>query len=127
MTEENQNQSQDQNVTPSSPVSNNQTPPVPETTDGGTEKTGAGPILGAVIIVILLAIGGYYFWTTYLEETTFTDTTNEQIMEEEPPTAEELQVQSSSDAIDDIEMDLDASEFNNLDAELNDIEGELTF
>lgn len=78
------------------------------------EKSGIGPIIGAIIVVILLAVGGLYYWGAYLEERSGGPA------EGAPDTVlETLRSQSASDEADAIQTDLDATD---LDAITSDID-----
>ena len=90
---------------------------------GGEVKKPMGPIIGVAIIVIVLILGGLYFWSTQLSKE---EMTAEEITAQEDPALIELQKQSDSDEIADIEADLDATDLEGLDAELEQIEQELT-
>jgi len=77
-----------------------------------------GPLLGIVIIVGLLVIGGLY-----LAGMEFTDRSN---IEESDPQTEQLKTQGSSDELEAIEADLEATDTSSLDAGSAELEGELT-
>lgn len=96
------------------------------------EKSGgSGAMIGAVVvIVIIVALGAYVFMNRdsgtnapqYSEEE---QAELDAIVDAPDQTLEELQQQGSSDEIADIEADIDATDLDNLDQELGDIEGEL--
>ena len=89
----------------------------------GEPKSSVGPIVGIVIIIIVLVIGGLYFWGQKLS----TDDPDPEFSTSDSQT-EELADTSDSDAVDDIDADLDAvgdEDLDALDAELGDIDAEL--
>lgn len=84
-------------------------------------KSSIGSIIGTIIIIALIILGGLYFWGKRIEESK-----NLQSLTEEPITEEEIQAErnvisetNSSDELNSIEADLNATEINNLDSELN--------
>jgi len=84
-------------------------------------KSSIGSIIGTIIIIALIILGGLYFWGKRIEESK-----NIQSLTEEPVTEEEIQAErdaivetNSSDELSSIEADLNATEINNLDSELN--------
>lgn len=66
----------------------------------------AGPIIGAIIILAVVIFGALYFMGEQGDRAL-----NSQV--------ESIETQSDSDELADIEADLEATETNNLDAELN--------
>lgn len=64
----------------------------------------AGPIIGAIVILAILILGGLYFWSQRAG--------NDAVIEE-------INTQTNSDAAATIEADLNATDIENLDAELN--------
>ncbi len=74
------------------------------------DKKSVGPLIAVIIILALIVIGGLYFLKqrssapTYVPETTQGDTVTESLMQ-----------QSSSDDLDAIEADLNATNLDNLD------------
>ena len=82
-----------------------------------------GPVIGAIVVIAILAVGGLYYWGAELRKTEM-NLSNEQeyapmeVADNTPTTYELLNV-STSDEIPDIEGDLNASNFDALDAELN--------
>jgi len=71
-----------------------------------------GPVIGIIIILVVIILAGLYFWgqkdmDTEIEETNTTAST------------ESITVQSQSDETDSIENDLNNTEIESLDAELN--------
>ena len=95
------------------------------------EKSGKGPIIGAVIIIIILIIGGLYVWKN--SSLSIPDETGT-VGKNEAGTAIEmlpdgslnaLESQSSADDLGSIEADVLNTDFSNLDEELGVIETEL--
>ena len=104
------------------------TPP-PSTSQSGGEspKQGpVGPIVGVIIIVAVLVLGGLYYWGTKLNEQRSLDAMSGDEIENLPDEQlEDLQVQDTSDTIESIGNDLDATDLENLDAELEQIDADL--
>ena len=67
----------------------------------------AGPIIGAIVILAVIIFGALYFWGQREES---------QALNQELDT---INIQSDSDETADIEADLNSTEIENLDAELN--------
>jgi len=82
---------------------------------------GIGPILGIIIIVILIALGGLYYFTTGIN-----NLEQQEIQDETTPdeAAATLEVQGTSDDLADIEADLNASDFSNLDESVTSFDAE---
>ncbi len=76
----------------------------PTTESGGS----AGPIIGVIVILAIIILAGLYFWGQRAGDETMTD-----------KTVESINMQSDSDAAAAIEADLDATNIENLDSELN--------
>lgn len=70
---------------------------------------GVGPIIGSIIIIILIIIGGIYYWNSIIDERAATQDTSEQ---------------SEAESISEIEAELNTTDLDNLDAELEQIEAE---
>ena len=88
-----------------------------------SENRPAGPVIGAVIIILILVVGALYFWGAKLNKEA--NQTPEDILSAEDQTLNQLQTQSTSTEIGDIETDLNATDLNNLDADLQNIDKEL--
>ena len=101
------------------PSQEEQVVPAAATTDSPQEKS-SGPLVGIVIIVVLFIIGGYYYWTTQVDRGS-TQTQESVISPETASIIESLQTQGTTDEISDIEDDLNSTDLENLDAELDDI------
>ncbi len=91
------------------------------------EKTPMGPIVGIIVIIIVLVVGGLYFWGQRISTSVDENLTPEEITIKEDTATEALKTQGTSDVVADIEADLSATNLDNLDAELQQIEAELTF
>lgn len=64
----------------------------------------AGPVIGIVVILVIVILGALYFWNQ--------SRTNDAALES-------IQTQNESDEANSIEADLDATNVDNLDAEIN--------
>lgn len=84
-------------------------------------KTAWGPLIGLIIILILIIAGSFYFFRSEQQannpENTSADNIENELME--------LQTQSQSDEVSDIEADLEATNLDNIDAEISMIEDEI--
>jgi len=90
------------------------------------EKSTSGPLIGVAIIIIVLIAGGIYFWSTAVNQ----DEDGDQLPtiqsgEETDAIVSRLESQGTSDEIADIEADLNTTELDNLDSELDDLLNEL--
>ncbi len=94
----------------------NMMPPMPE------EKSHFGAISGIVIIVVILALGGLYLWGKELSnqepEASENSVMNGTAVDE---STQALEAQGTSDNISDIETDLNNTNLENLDADLDSI------
>lgn len=94
----------------------NMMPPMPE------EKSHFGAISGIVIIVVILALGGLYLWGKELSNqapaTPESGVMNEAAVDS---STQALETQGTSDNISDIEADLNNTNLENLDADLQSI------
>jgi len=83
------------------------------------ENGGLGATIGSVIVIVVLILGGFYLWSQK-------NANIEALLDEPLPESDEtltaLQAQSTSDNIESIENDLNATDLENLDAELADID-----
>jgi hypothetical protein len=107
---------QDQNTPTSSqtPESVQYSSPLP-----AEHRGSMGAVIGAIIIVVILLLIGLYLWGAQLAQSPSTVT--EEVVEE---TSDEAPL-TGTDAVADIESDLEATEFEEIDDELNSIEAEL--
>lgn len=83
----------------------NQMPPM----SGQTEKKSMGPLIAVIIILALIIIGGLYFLKERSSQPIYTPTPAGDGI------TESLNTQSSSDELNSIEADLNATDLNNLD------------
>lgn len=91
------------------------------------DKKSVGSIIGIIIIIVIIIIGGLYYWGSYLNKQDLASLTPEEIASQDDTAVEQLQEQGTSDEIADIEADLNATDLEGLDAELEQIEMELNF
>lgn len=90
-------------------------------------------ILGLLIVALVLILGGLYLWYANAFQTTPVETPERVVAEmpNEPETAnaeaavQQLRTVSPADDLDSIEADLESTNFDELNAELNAIEAEL--
>lgn len=98
---------------------------------GGSQKKSMGPVIGIAIIVVIIIFGGLYYWGAQINKQEAKDLqeslTAEQIESQEDTAVEQLEVQSQSDEVADIETDLNATDLENLDQELENIDLEFSF
>lgn len=83
-------------------------------------KSGIGSIISIVVIISIIILGGLYFWGKRIEEAKLKEAlvgADIQPMMEQNE-ASVIRSVSSSDDLGSIEADLNATNFNNLDAEL---------
>lgn len=117
---------------------NNMTTPEEMTTQPemtNDEPIANGPVLALLAVLLLVVLGGMYYWYTNLESTepavveTPTRPTAEENNEPESTTAEAqagaATIVSTSDEISAIEADLESTDLESLDTELQAIENEL--
>ena len=86
------------------------------------KKSEVGPIIGTVVIIAVIILGGLYFWGKRLEEAKLkqnlvTDSTSSQSTESDE--ASRIRNTSSSDDLNSIQADLNATSYNNLNSETN--------
>ena len=85
-----------------------------------TQKSSIGGIIGTIIIIALIILGGLYFWGKRIEESR----AKQELTSDNTPTQAEvneaasIKSVSSSDDLNSIEGDLNATNFENLDAEM---------
>lgn len=89
----------------------------------GGEKS-MGPLIGSIIIVVILIAGGFYLWNKEMtedemagEDNMMMDDSGTTMMEGDVKT-KALETQNTSDETSAIEADLNATDLNNMDAEL---------
>lgn len=78
-----------------------------------------GPLVGIIVVVIVVVLGGMYFWGQRIEKS------GEDTAFENDAATESLENQSSSDEIAAIEADINNTDLQNLDTELNQIDADL--
>jgi hypothetical protein len=76
------------------------------------QESSTGPAIAIIIVLAMIILGGFYFWG---ERSKSTDTTLETNPEEMIST---IETQSTSDESSSIEEDLNNTELDNIDAEL---------
>lgn len=94
---------------------------------GDESHNALGPTIGIIIIVALLVAGAFYFWGTQFDLGLGIDGTGDapQQQTETDPSTEALRDVSTSTDVDAIEQDLNATELEDLDQELQQIEQDL--
>lgn len=98
---------------------------MPEIEPPKSKSTGA--IVGSIIIIVILIIGGLYLWGKQITKVEIQQaTTPEQILSEPDQTLGSLKNQSASDKVKDIEADLNTTNLDNLNKELENINTELS-
>jgi len=88
------------------------------TTTSLEKKSSWGPVIGLVIILALIIIGGLYF---LMQDQNVPENPEANNSEQD---LNDLRSQSSSDSLAEIEADLESTNLDNLDAELDLIESE---
>lgn len=83
------------------------------------DKKSKGPLVAVIIILVLIIVGGLYFLKERSAQEVFIPT------ETEDSVVESLNQQSSSDELESIEADLNATDLENLDQGAAAIEAEL--
>ncbi len=99
----------------------------PTQTEGVEEKS-TGAIIGIIIIVVLLVIGGiYYIETRSSHEPAPTEQvqTPKEIQSSTNNIVKSIEKQGTSDKINDIQKDLNNTNFKNIDVDLGKINSEL--
>jgi|ETNmetMinimDraft_33_1059910.scaffolds.fasta_scaffold03614_4 uncharacterized protein HemX len=86
-----------------------------------------GPIIGSIVIIIVLVLGGLYFIGKKGDDEGLSNPSTEEIQNAPDEILGTLQEQGISDAVEEIEEDLDATILDDLDAEFQNIEVELNF
>ncbi len=114
---ENENQTEVQ-----SPVNES---PAPEQENTPREKS-AGGVISTIIVVVIILIGAVYLFNSREPVAKTPEITAEEITAAPDAQKENLLEQSTSDNVTAIEADLDTTNFDGLDSELQAIEAELT-
>ena len=94
----------------------NQMPPI---MSGQPAKKSIGPLIAVIVILALIVIGGLYFLKQRASQPVYVPTTTSDSI------TESLNTQSSSDDLNSIEADLNATDINNLDQGAATIEAQL--
>ncbi len=80
---------------------------------GGEESGGsAGPVIGVIVILAIVVLGGLYFWGQRSNDALLDDAAVDEVVES-------IGEQSEADDTSSIEADLDATDVENVDAEIN--------
>lgn len=86
-------------------------------------KSSVGSIIGTIIIIAIIILGGLYFWGKRMQEAKIKENlvndTSSQTTEVDETTT--IQTVSSSDDLNAIEADLNATNLDNLGSEVNSI------
>ena len=94
------------------------------------QQKSIGPIIGIAIILVIIIFGGLYYWGGQISNQKLREqqenVTAEEILNQEDVILERLRIQETSDEIIDIEADLDVTDLNDLDKELENIDAELS-
>lgn len=91
-----------------------------------------GPILGVLIVVLVLILGGLYLWGSMIADNENGALVERTIPNNEPETTRAqadgqiMGTVSSSDELGAIEADLESTNLNDLDTELNQIDAEMS-
>lgn len=78
------------------------------------KDSGVGPVIGSIIIILLIILGGLYHWGSIIQRTQAPENVNESL-----PTL------SESDEIIDIEKDIEATNTDEIDSLLDEINSEI--
>ncbi len=89
-----------------------------------TNPSSIGSIVGTIIIIAFIILGGLYFWGKHVEESKSAESLTSETMEtsgnmSEDNEAAAIKSTSSSDDLDSIEADLQATNLEDLGAEAN--------
>ncbi|MEK7628320.1 MAG: hypothetical protein AAB421_02800 [Patescibacteria group bacterium] len=97
---------------------------IPQTAPIEAHKSSLGPIVGAVVIIALMVFGGLYYWGSQLQQEAAAELPF--IMDDGsvPPASTEdttagIPAPSNSDAVVDIEADINNTDFDALDAQID--------
>ena len=94
--------------------------------DSRENSNGKGPLIGSIIVILILIAGLAYLWQNFPGRSEVpADMSAEDIEALPDEAAKSLEYQSSSDEISAIEADLNNTDLDNLDAELDTISAEL--
>ncbi len=87
------------------------------------ERESKGPVVGIVVIIVLLILGGVYLWQS--KSTEVPVNTDDQTASTTDEMTQQLSNQGSSTNPKDIEADVNATNLDGIDKELNQIGNEL--
>jgi uncharacterized protein HemX len=113
---------ENENITPT-PAEN--IPPMQTPTAITPANKSSGALIGTIIVIVILVLGGFYLWSINIQpkiDQQFAPITEEQQAIQETTTAnatiEQLNTQSPSDSTASIESDLNATNLNGIDTNL---------
>lgn len=96
--------------------------PTPSSTNGMPQKEGStSGVIAIIVIVVLLALGGIYYLLTSgtsMQPVNDTMPTMEEVANSSDPDVQAAMSQGSSDALAEIEADLNSTDLTGIDAEL---------
>jgi len=81
------------------------------------KKGGLGAVIGIIVIIVLLALGGIYYFTQGVSQIP-------QYNAQEDAAVMQMKTQSDSNALADIEADVNATDLSEIDALLEDLDAE---
>ena len=86
-----------------------------------TNKSGLGSIIATIIIIAIIILGGLYFWGKRVEESQSADNAIQETAQTSEPQSEAATIRSvsSSDDLDSINADLQATNLDNLGTDVN--------
>ncbi|MFH1472806.1 MAG: hypothetical protein ABIF06_00080 [bacterium] len=76
------------------------------------KESSTGPVIGTIIILAVIVLGGFYFWSQRADNTVMDEAMVDEVVTD-------ITTQSQADDTASIEADLNATEVNNIDSELN--------
>jgi len=92
-----------------------------------TQGKSMGAVIGSIIIIVILVVGGLYLWGKQIVQKEAQEaTTADKILAEPDPIIDSFKKQGASDKVSDIEKDINSTELNNLDKEIQNINTELS-
>jgi hypothetical protein len=110
---------------PNTPQENPINTPIQSMVDGARRDGTAGPLIGSIIIILTILIGGLYFWGSIIIERKNQIETQEAVQDQaaEAETAA-ITSQSTSDESTSIEADLNATNIDSVDADIEAVDSE---
>jgi uncharacterized protein HemX len=103
------------NTTPNQNMNNMGTPPQMTETPTVENKNTIGPVIGIVIIIAVIILGGLYFWMVRGNNEQTEQATNQPQQQTTTQTA-------STDSVSDLDASLKATNVDNVDASLSDVD-----